>query len=637
MCGLVAVLRRDGAPVKVEEILSLRETMLHRGPDDAGVFVEGNVGLGHRRLRIIDLSGGRQPMANGRASAHIVFNGEIYNYRELRRLLEGRGVRLRTQSDTETILGLYDLFGDDCVHHLRGMFAFVLWDATRRRLLAARDRLGIKPLYVARRGNTVALASEIKALLPILGGEASIDVAAVPEYLVFRNLAGTRTLVRGIERVAPGELLVFDDEGERRQQYWTLPTPVAQASAPRRLESWSDELDALLADAVLEHMVSDVPLGTFNSGGVDSSLITAYAARHAGERLNTYSVGFDDPAYDERPFALAVAERFATRHHTLVVSGREYADWLPRAVWHHDEPLNHPHSVQLALLSRLAREKVTVVLTGEGADELFGGYPRYRLASLLDRCARIAPVLLPLIGATARWLPERGRLRTQALLNGGRGLHVERLAAFVGDEAARRVLAGLPASTYAARDAAPVAEPPWLLSRALAFDQQTYLQSLLNRMDKMSMAASLEGRVPFLDHRIVEFAAQVPPALKVRWLQTKRLLKHTAGRYLPAQIIDRSKAGFAVPVAEWLRSGGALDEYLGMLLEPRARARGWLADGAVAQLVGEHRAGVRDHGELLWGLINLELWQRVLLEDPPMMVAAQQPATETSMMAGVAP
>lgn len=615
MCGLVALFQRDGAPVSERELTAARDSMRHRGPDECGVFLDGNVGLGHRRLNIIDLAGGHQPMANQAGTVHISFNGEIYNYRELRRFLESKGVRLRTQSDTETILGLYDLYGEHCVDHLRGMFAFVLWDAARRRLIAVRDRLGIKPLYMLRRGSTVAFASEIKALLLARDGAAEVAEDAIAEYLIYRNLAGTRTMFRNVERVAPGELWVFTETTECRRQYWRAPLPTAHRDdANRGVSAWADELDDLMRAVVEEHMISDVPLGAFNSGGVDSSLITAYTATHAHERLNTYSVGFDEPDYDERAYANIVAERFGTDHHTLVVQGRDYAEWLPRAIWHHDEPLNHPHSVHLALLSRLAREKVTVVLTGEGSDELFAGYPRYRLARLLDRFALVTPVIAPLLGLAARFAPERGRLRIEAVLNGGRGLHIDRLAAFVAPAAAQRVLSSDLASTAARRDGAAPAAPPLVLPQALWFDQETYLQSLLNRMDKMSMAASIEGRVPFLDHRVVEFAARVPPDLKIHGLETKFLLKCMARRHLPARIIDRRKAGFAVPVTTWLRPGGPLSEFVDLLLEPRTTSRGYLEGTQLQRAVEEHRSGGWDHGELLWGLINLELWQRLMID-----------------------
>ena len=652
MCGLVALFRRDGQPVLETEIAAMRDLLAHRGPDDAGALVKGEVGLGFRRLRIIDLAAGHQPMASPRGDAHIVFNGEIYNYRSLRRLLQSRGLTLRTQSDTETILGLYDVFGLRCVEFLHGMFAFVIWDAERRRLVAARDRLGIKPLYVLRQGETLAFASEIKAFLPLAGWAPRVAGDRLAEYLIYRGLAGNGTLFQGVERLAPGELLVASAERVRRERYWQLPHPVVRGEAgtaapvPRSRERWTEELDALLDEVVREHLASDVPLGTFNSGGLDSSLVTALAARVQTQPLNTYSVGFDDPAFDESAFAGMVAERFGTRHHRLEVSGEQYAEWLPRAIWHHDEPLSHPHSVQLLLLSRLAKQRVTVVLTGEGSDELFGGYRRYRLPALLDRLPVPSRWLRP--GLLLAWplLGNLERLRAGALFGevpraagkdgGGSRVRVEGLAAFVAERQARRLLGAGPGDALARRAGADVlAHRPGVLARTLWFDQQTYLQALLNRLDRMTMAASVEGRVPFLDHRVVELAAQLPPALKVHDMETKYLLKRVGARYLPAAITGRRKAGFSVPLASWLRAGGPLADNVALLLEPASASRGYCAPAELSRLVEEHRRGRRNHAEVLWPLINLELWHRLWGEEArrfrpespvPVALAASGPA-----------
>ncbi len=331
MCGLVALYRRGGEPVGESEVVAMRDLLVHRGPDGAGLLIDGSVGLGFRRLRVIDLAGGHQPMASPCGQAHVVFNGEIYNYRSLRRLLASRGVTLRTESDTETILGLYELFGPRCVEHLHGMFAFVIWDRGRRRLVAARDRMGIKPLYLLRRGQTIALASEIKAFLPLAEWTPRLDEERLPEYLVYRGLAGGASLFAGVEQLAPGELLVATPEGLRRELYWRLPQPRVPGvtAAPRQERSdlqWAEELDALLQEVVSDHLVSDVPLGTFNSGGVDSSLTTALAARARSEPLHTYSVGFAEAAFDESRYAQAVAGRFGTNHHQLFAVEREATD-----------------------------------------------------------------------------------------------------------------------------------------------------------------------------------------------------------------------------------------------------------------------------------------------------------------------
>lgn len=624
MCGFAALFRWDGRPVREAEIVAMRDALVHRGPDDAGLWIEGSTALGFRRLSIIDLEGGHQPMANRAGDAHLVFNGEIYNYRDLRRHLEERGVELRTSSDTETILGLYDLYGEACVEHLEGMFGFVLWDSARRRLLAARDRLGIKPLYLYRAGDTLALASEIKAFFPLPEWRGEVDADAVPEYLVHRHLAGTRTLFRGVERLAPGERLVANERSERRDLYWQLPYPVAGSGGKSEEEHWREQLDELMDGVIDGHLLADVPLGTFNSGGLDSSLVTALVAGKDPQQLNTYSVGFDDPAFDESPYANIVARRFETRHHRLFVDEEDYARDLPLAIWHHDEPLNHPHSVHLLRLSRLAKEKVTVVLTGEGSDELFGGYTRYRLPALLDRLPLGLPGLQSALSLLAGGLPQRQRERIRTVLRPRRGTAIDGLSLFTSPARAAEVLTpALAEAAFASRPGCEPAPPAEALARVLRLDQETYLQSLLRRMDKMSMAASLEGRVPFLDHKVVELAARVPPGLKVaatlRGLETKYLVKRFAAPHLPDTIIYRKKAGFAVPVSRWLRPGGVLSKALDSIVDERARDRGLFRPEAVARRVDEHRQGLKDHGELLWGLVNLELWQRSMIDSttPP--------------------
>jgi asparagine synthase (glutamine-hydrolysing) len=629
MCGLVALFRSDDRPVAAAEVAAMRDLLVHRGPDDDGLYVDGPVGLGFRRLQIIDLAGGHQPMADASGTLQLVFNGEIYNYRGLRRLLLSRGIALRTQSDTETILGLYQLFGLRCVEYLHGMFAFVLWDGARRRLVAARDRLGIKPLYLLRQDGGIALASEIKAFQGLRGWAPRLAAEGLPEYLIYRGLAGNRTLLAGVERVAPGELLVFGEGQERRERYWSFPVPDAPATpaaTPRAQREWEEELHDLLSEVVREHLVSDVPLGTFNSGGVDSSLVTALASYGRANPLNTYAVGFADPAFDESAYAQMVAERYRTHHHRLAIDGEEFAAWLGRAIWHHDEPLSHPHCVPLLRLAMLAKQKVTVVLTGEGSDELFGGYRRYRLPALLDRLPLPRWGLRLAVAAAAPRLGELERLRARAMLRDRRGARVEGLAAFVAPEQVRgllapQVLAAMAgggeagaAADLAARDGLSPVRRPGVLAQTLWFDQQTYLQALLNRLDKMMMAASVEGRVPFLDHRVVELAARLPAGLKVHGTTTKYLLKRVAERYLPPTITRRRKAGFAVPLADWLRAGGPLAPAAALLLEPRTLERGLLVPERVRALVAEHRDGRRDHHEILWALLNLELWHRVWLE-----------------------
>lgn len=610
MCGLVALVRLDGRQVDRGELAAMRDLIAHRGPDEMGLFADGPVGLAHRRLRIIDLQGGSQPMSDSSGDVHVVFNGEIYNYRELRQLLESRGIRFRTESDTETIVGLYEVFGLDCVDHLTGMFSFVIWDSRSQRLVAARDRLGIKPLYIFRSEHALAFASEIKAFAGLADWSSQIAEHRILEYLVYRDLAGTETLNKGVERVAPGQMIVLEHGSVRSHRYWQLPKPRGKTDRTRGTGEWVEELDSLLRLVVREHLMSDVPLGAFNSGGLDSSLVTALASGYADGPLNTYSLGFDDSAFDESRYARIVSERFGTIHHLLVVSDREFADRLPEVIWHLDEPLCHPNTVLLYCLSRLARRNVTVVLTGEGADELFAGYPRYRLPHLLDRLHRLGPLLRPLLATGARLRSQRERIRIEAILGGRDGVDPRGLSAFVAADQVRAVLSpGLGCNPYEPESPAR-SKPPSLLADTLLQDQSRYLETLLHRLDKASMAASLEGRVPFLDHRVVEFAAQIPAALKLRRFRTKSVLKEVGGRYLPEGIVHRRKVGLGVPVSEWLRAPRALDAFPDLLLEPNAASRPYVEPIALRRVIEEHRSGERDNGELLWGLVNLELWLR---------------------------
>lgn len=611
MCGIVALYHRDGSPVDREVLVRMRDTLTHRGPDDAGLHVDGGVGLAHRRLSIIDLStSAGQPMYDETGTVSIVFNGEIYNYAELRQEFSSRGYRFRTRSDTETILAGYALHGESSVTKLNGIFAFALWDSRRRRMYLVRDRMGVKPLYVWCDHRLIAAASEMKALLQHPGVGRTVDEELIPEYLAFRQLAGHKTLIRGIRQVPPGEMLIIDDAAERPAIYWSMPPCISGNGEGNHI----DRVDALLGEATRMQMVADVPVGTYNSGGIDSSLITGYAAATATDRLNTFSIGFDDPRFDERPYSQLVADKYRTNHRTLVIRNKEYANELPRVIWHHDEPLSHPHTVHLYLLSRLARQFVTVVLTGEGSDELFAGYPRYRSGALLQRLGATGRVVAR---GLARMIPSRPRSRwdkTKRALAQGSLRNVIEASRWVNDEELAQVL------TLSQSPIRPERVPSQplngdLVARMLEQDQRNYLQALLMRLDKTTMAASLEARVPFLDHRLVEVAATIPTSYKLRGLQTKYVIKQLAARRLPHRVVYRRKMGFPVPLGDWLRDPAGLGRYLDTLLEPRALQREYVAKTAVRSTIEEHRQGLRDHREILWGLINLELWHRELLEN----------------------
>ncbi len=604
MCGITG-LYLTGSPVDAAVLTRMRDIVSHRGPDDADNHVEGPLGLGHRRLSIIDLGTGHQPMHTADGRFTIVFNGEIYNYRELRRQLEALGVAFRTQSDTEVILELHRQRGDDAVGLLNGIFAYALWDRAERRLLVTRDRAGIKPLYYAQTGRGFVFGSEIKSLFESDIVPRQRNDSHVAEYLVFRDVAGTETLYDGVLMLAPGHRIVVE-QGRAAEPvaYWRPGQAVAPYSGAYR--DAVDELDAALGAAVRRQMIADVPLGTFCSGGIDSSLVTAIAARHADARINTYSVGFEEPGYDESRYARIAAEACGSDHHELRVTEARFAELLPRLIWHNDLPLHFANSIHIFALSELARERVTVVLTGEGADELFYGYPRY---------------YLPRVAAALDGLPGPLRRTLKAAAGAMSDPRWRKLAAGAGMTPADRLLLNSAVVDPAAIgiDAAHASgRSRWSQRRALAagaadasaLDFRTYLVSILNRQDKMSMATSLEARVPFLDNEIIDFAAGLPLAFKQTLRHRKRVLKDVARRYLPAEIVDRRKSGFGVPLAGWMRRNGPVSALLDRVAGS-ARLRDYLPGIQLSSLMQEHRNGAVDHSELLWGVLNLGLWLEI--------------------------
>ena len=561
MCGIAGIAKFDvHEPVEESRLKWMRDVLRHRGPDGEGLFVDGPVGLGHRRLAIVDVGGGHQPMTNEDGSVWIVFNGEIYNHAALRPGLEARGHRYHSRSDTETILHLYEEEGERSVERLQGMFAFAIWDRPRRRLLLARDRLGIKPLYYAITPRELVFASEIKALLAA-GVRAELHQAVVPEYLATGFVSGEETLFRGVRRLPPATTLSWSpgqDTSPRR--YWQLPA-AGRAGGPPLAERAREVRDRL-ASAVHSHLMSDVPLGLFLSGGIDSSGLLALMAPMVKEPVRTFAVGFSHREANELAYARLAARSAGSEHREVVVSPEEFFGALPRLVWHEDEPIAFSSSVPLYFVSRLAREHVKVVLTGEGADELFLGYNRYRVTAWNERLGRpywrAAPDGLQ---ATVRRLAERlpRRLRRYAVRSflalepGPRGLFCENFAVF--PQALRqRVMAD---ASLLARD--PHAEAlrcyeeadGEALDRMSRADLQTYLVRLLMKQDQMSMAASIESRVPFLDHEFVEHVVSIPGAFKLRGWQTKAVLRSALQGLVPPAILSRPKMGFPVPVGRW--------------------------------------------------------------------------------------
>jgi asparagine synthase (glutamine-hydrolysing) len=570
------------------------------------------------------VAGGHQPLANEDGTVRIVYNGEIYNHADLRRELEERGHRFQTRSDTEAIVHAYEEWGEDCVTRLRGMFALALWDRARRRLFVARDRIGIKPLYLARAGRAFVCASEIKALFAFPGVPRRVRVEGVVEHLTLRYAAAPDTLFAGITKLEPAHALTVDAAGERARRYWQVSW---EPKLPLGGDQALDELERRLTESVKLRLMSEVPLGALLSGGVDSSLVVSIMSGLLKRPVQTFSVGFDAPGpYSELPYARMVAEHCRTDHREIVVGASDLLRELPQLVWHQDEPVSEPAAIPTFLVSRLARETVTVVLTGEGGDELFGGYPKYAVEPFARGLAGLPRALrdllldhgvdrlpfgfrkLQVVGRSARFRDEAERLSAW-------------FAGFAGAERARLLSPALRAHERVAADAfrrvldSSAARRP--LDRMLDADLRLWLpDDLLMKMDKMSMAASIEARVPLLDHPLVEWAARVPDRFKVRGFEGKVLLKRLARRRLPRAVVDRPKVGFTVPLSPWFR--GPLRELLcDTLLSPACLSRGYYDERVLRGMVGDHVSGTRDRARELWTLLTLELWHRAFVDRVP--------------------
>ncbi len=640
MCGIAGFVDTAAAPSAGQTLRRMTDRIANRGPDDSGLFAERPVFLGHRRLSIIDLSAlGHQPMASGDGSRQIVFNGEIFNHAAIRQSLERAGYRYKSRSDTETILHAWEEYGDDCVSRFRGMFAFAIWDRTRQRLFCARDRLGIKPFYYWQSGTVFAFASEIKALLehPAIG--ASLNEKLVSEYLAFGYTSGEETLFAGIRKLMPGHTLTVDIGDGRPAvsiaKYWDVPGADGAAITSDALTSatltsdadWIGELRRRLEENIEMRLMSDVPLGVFLSGGVDSSAIAALMKRMVSGPVKTFSVGYSEAAYSELAWARRVADTIGTDHHEVLVSMDSFFNALPQLVWHEDEPIAWPSSVSLYFVSQLAARHVKVVLTGEGSDELFGGYARYgfynRNHGRAEAYKRVPAGMRTAIRAFLATSPLlRADLRRKALhtILGRdpdiRSLYLDNFyAAFSRSE--RETLlsrSSVPqADAYAAFlgywDQAPGTS---LLGKMLYADQKTYLVELLMKQDRMSMACSIESRVPLLDHTLVEFAASIPDRLKLHGAEGKYIFKKAVEDVLPHDIVYRTKMGFPTPLRAWL-----MDERAQPVFDMLRDKGGVLADlidpGQLDLLLQRHRSGREDGTDRLWRLLNLQLWGEMFL------------------------
>ncbi len=617
----------------------MRDIIKHRGPDDEGIFVEGQIGLGHRRLSIVDVAAGHQPMTNENGSLRIVYNGEIYNHADFRAGLEARGHRYRTHCDTETILHLYEEEGARAVERLRGMFAFAIWDERKRELFIARDRLGVKPLYyVQQEDGSLYFASEIKALLEARAIKPELNYTALPDYLANHSTSGEETLFRGVKRLLPGHTLLWRDGEIRLQKYWDIrfnPEDEAtnleeDARRTKSDEEYVAEWSELFRTSVRLRLMADVPLGMFLSGGIDSSAIAAVMSGMVAEPIQTFSVAFAHRDANELEYARLVARAYKTDHHEVVVSPEEFFAALPQLVWHEDEPLAHPSSVPLYFVSRLAAQHVKVVLTGEGSDELLGGYERYRktvynLALGARYHELTGAALRRFVRQRIERMPTGSRLRQKLLRTflcvepEIDSIYFDNFAVFpratqddlLTPETKERAGALEPYAGVRAHLRATDANT--LLNTLLYADMKTYLHELLMKQDQMSMAASIESRVPFLDHKLVELTARLPERMKLRGWTTKYILRQSMKGVLPEQILKRPKMGFPVPVGAWFRGQfrSVIDEYV---LGERATSRGLFDAVTVRRLVAEHEAGAGNHTERLWSLVNVEMWLRLFID-----------------------
>jgi len=625
MCGIAGIINfESGKPVESERLRRMRDVLRHRGPDGEGSWVDGGVGLAHRRLAIVDIASGAQPMRNGDGSTWIVYNGEIYNHPELKRELEAKGHRYRTRCDTETILHIYKDEGEACVQRLRGMFAFALWDRSRQRLLLARDRLGIKPLYYAITDRELLFASEIKAILAADCLRPELNEDILPEYLATGFVSGPETFFRGIRKLLPGRTLTWSRaEGVRESRYWQPPASSVQSAGS--LEAQSAELRSRLRDAVRSHLMSDVPVGLFLSGGIDSTGLGALMASMVKEPIKTFSVGFPDREGNELNYARMAAQFIGSEHHEVTVTPEQFFLALPRLIWHEDEPIAFSASIPLYFVSALASKHVKVVLSGEGADELFWGYDRYRVTAWNQRLGEAYGRVMPRfardgVSWTIDMLPRQARRylgRTFLTRSPDpRSVFFENFAVF-DDRALQEVL--LDSSVLRTRD--PFADllqfyegtSGGLVDRMIHTDLQSYLVELLMKQDQMSMATSVESRVPYLDHELVEYVVGLPADSKLRGWQTKLILREALRDLVPREILTRRKMGFPVPMGQWLRGRfrGIVDEFV---IGPRASGRRLLKSEFVRRLAEEHNAGQSEHGTRLWLLTNLEIWQRIFLD-----------------------
>ena len=629
MCGIVGIVNKSRRKVSRERLEAMARLLQHRGPDDAGLYLSENhkgAGLAHRRLSIIDLEGGHQPLCNEDGTVWVVFNGEVYNYQELTRLLTARGHTFRTKSDTEAIVHMYEEKGEGVFQYLRGMFAFAIWDDRTGRLLLGRDRLGQKPLFYWEGTRAFAFASEVRALTVLDGFPRRVDAEALHHYLTYQYVPTPMSIFEGVRKLPPAHYAVLEDGKLRTKRYWSPPF---EREIPAGEKSYVDQVRTTLSAATRMRLISDVPLGAFLSGGMDSSITVGLMSSLAGEKVRTFSIGFQEKRYDELEYARLAAERFSTEHREFVVEPRAL-EVLPRLVWHFGEPFADSSAIPTYYVSQQTRRFVTVALTGDAGDECFAGYPRYKaakMASWFDAMPRALRGLaasriwkhlpasveqktirrrLKKLMAALNLPPEERYLRWICIFDdeGKDSLYTPEFAAQVAGNRSANILLNA-YRRLGHRD---------FVTRTTFVDMITYLpDDLLVKVDITSMACSLETRSPFLDHKVVELAARMPIDLKLRGFRGKYILKKAFADLLPDRIIKRPKMGFGVPISVWFRES-MKDFVRDCLCSKRARERGIFDPKAVKGLIDDHVAGRFDHGYRLWALLMLELWARMFID-----------------------
>lgn len=626
------------AAVSPALVREMSDTIRHRGPDDQGVYVSGPVGLGFRRLSIIDLNGGHQPISNEDGTIWIVFNGEIYNFQTLRQELMQQGHIFKTHSDTEVIVHLYEEYGAGCVDHLRGMFAFALWDNPNRTLLLARDRVGIKPLYYYLGPTFISFGSEMKAILADPEVKREVDPSMIDRFLRYFYVPGDQTLLQNLFKLQPGHVLVFKDNEYKIKRYWDLEFGNSNGRDCHASAGLEEELLALLDETVECHMISDVPVGFLLSGGVDSTALLSLAAEKSSQPISTFTIGFSsDSVVDERPFARLAAERFGTRHYEISIAPNQFSDFLPQYVWHMEEPVCQPPAIALYYISKLAGEHVKVLVSGEGGDEAFAGYETYRNTFWFERLKRLLGPIRGLVRRSSGLLSNV--VHSRVLDKYGPRLDTPFEQYYLSrtsspfDYFARNIselyskemeaTADEEYSLSVTQECLARADKYSLFDKMLYVDINTWLpDELLIKADKMTMANSVELRVPLLDHKVLEFAARLPRNQKVRGWTMKYLLKHALRNRVPDEILRRRKAGFPVPYGTWLR--GNLRGYVSeMLLGSEAMSRGYFKRSAIEKLISLNRKGW-DYSREIFSLLVLELWHRSFADNTAQTAIAAQ-------------